>query len=632
MKKIFTYFGLVLSIALAGVFTACNPKEIDQNVEAGLGIKAFFPTKVVAGQPMTVNGPGMSEVNEVVFPDGVSVTAIEHVGNDMLRVVAPSGISSAGGKLIVRTADDQAESRQDLTLGHTVVSGFSKQDGEEIGGGEQLTIFGTDLEFISRVELIDPDGNPLILEDEDFYRKGTSNVIITIPKKIFDGTWKGKFYTFDGREFDLPELTYTSATDGGHWETVETVIWQNPTSDIVDWGNVNYRFGLDGHDGNNECDATFPQDIWDKIKTETFYVVLTGDNPQIRVTTGWWSVNLTADDIQPGNELLADNGDGTWTLTVNLTGAPDLVALLDEQHLLFTGSGYVPTKILFKEDIWVDGGGHSEIVKTSIWKNATSDVVDWGNVNYRFGLDGHDGNNECDATFPQDVWDKIKTETFHVLLTGENPQIRVTTGWWSVNLTADDIQPGNELLADNGDGTWTLTVNLTGAPDLIALLDEQHLLFTGAGYIPLEIYFEEEIWVDGGDSGPTEVTFWENSTSDVVDWGNVNYRFGLDGNDGNNECDATFPQDIWDRIKTETFYMVLTGENPQIRVTTGWWSVNLTADDIQPGNELLADNGDGTWTLTVNLAGATDLLDLLDAQHLLFTGSGYTPLKLYFLE
>ena len=632
MKKIFTYFGLMLSIALAGVFTACTPQEIDQNVEAGLGIKAFFPTKVVAGQPMTVNGPGMSEVNEVVFPDGVSVTAIEHVGNDMLRVVAPSGISSAGGKLIVRTADDQAESRQDLTLGHTVVSGFSKQDGEEIGGGEQLTIFGTDLEFISRVELIDPDGNPLILEDEDFYRKGTSNVIITIPKKIFDGTWKGKFYTFDGREFDLPELTYTSATDGGHWETVETVIWQNPTSDIVDWGNVNYRFGLDGHDGNNECDATFPQDIWDKIKTETFYVVLTGDNPQIRVTTGWWSVNLTADDIQPGNELLADNGDGTWTLTVNLTGAPDLVALLDEQHLLFTGSGYVPTKILFKEDIWVDGGGHSEIVKTSIWKNATSDVVDWGNVNYRFGLDGHDGNNECDATFPQDVWDKIKTETFHVLLTGENPQIRVTTGWWSVNLTADDIQPGNELLADNGDGTWTLTVNLTGAPDLIALLDEQHLLFTGAGYIPLEIYFEEEIWVDGGDSGPTEVTFWENSTSDVVDWGNVNYRFGLDGNDGNNECDATFPQDIWDRIKTETFYMVLTGENPQIRVTTGWWSVNLTADDIQPGNELLADNGDGTWTLTVNLAGATDLLDLLDAQHLLFTGSGYTPLKLYFLE
>ena len=630
MKKIFTYFGLVLAVALTGIFSACNPKEIDELTDEGLTIKVFFPTKVVAGQPMTVNGHGFSDVKEIVFPEGVSVSDFEIVSDEMIRVVAPRGISAEGGKLMVRTAEEQAESHVSLTLGKTVVSGFSKQDGEEIEGGEQLSIFGQDLEFISRVELIDPDGNPLFLEDEDFYRKGTSLVIINIPKKVFEGAWVGKIYTFDGQEIPLPELNYKPATDGGHWETVETVIWQNPTSDVVDWGNVNYRFGLDGHDGNNECDATFPQDIWDKIKTETFYVVLTGENPQIRVTTGWWSVNLTPDDIQPGNELLADNGDGTWTLTVNLTGNPDLVALLDEQHLLFTGAGYVPTKILFLEDIWVDGGGHSEIVKTSIWKNATSDVVDWGNVNYRFGLDGHDGNNECDATFPQETWDKIKSETFYVLLSGENPQIRVTTGWWSVNLTADDIQPGNELLADNGDGTWTLTVNLTGNPDLIALLDEQHLLFTGGGYIPLEIYFEEEIWVDGGDSGPTEVTFWQNSTSDVVDWGNVNYRFGLDGHDGNNECDATFPQDIWDRIKTETFYLVLSGENPQIRVTTGWWSVNLTADDFQPGNELLADNGDGTWTLTVNLTGNPDLIALLDEQHLLFTGGGYIPLKLYF--
>jgi signal peptidase len=42
------------------------------------------------------------------------------------------------------------------------------------------------------------------------------------------------------------------------------------------------------------------------------------------------------------------NGDGTWTLTVDLTTNPDLVALLDEQHLLFTGSGYTPLKLYFK--------------------------------------------------------------------------------------------------------------------------------------------------------------------------------------------------------------------------------------------------------------------------------------------
>ena len=83
-------------------------------------------------------------------------------------------------------------------------------------------------------------------------------------------------------------------------------------------------------------------------------------------------------------------------------------------------------------------------------------------------------------------------------------------------------------------------------------------------------------------------------------------------------------------MKTTTFYLDLQGEDPQIRVTTGWWSTNLTADDIQPDNELLTDNGNGTWTLKVDLSSSTDLLDLLDVQHLLFTGDRYTPMKIYF--
>ncbi|MBP5425664.1 MAG: hypothetical protein J6Y33_06270, partial [Prevotella sp.] len=79
-------------------------------------------------------------------------------------------------------------------------------------------------------------------------------------------------------------------------------------------------------------------------------------------------------------------------------------------------------------------------------------------------------------------------------------------------------------------------------------------------------------------------------------------------------------------------YVLLTGENPQIRVTTGWWSITWTGNDIQPGNELLTDNGDGTWTLAVDLSGDADLLALLDDQHLLFTGGGFTPLKLFYYK
>ncbi|MBO4756987.1 MAG: IPT/TIG domain-containing protein [Bacteroidales bacterium] len=627
MKKIFKYFGIFLSVAMMGVFTSCNIEEITESADLGLGIKVFFPTKVVAGQPMTINGSGFSDVREIVFPNGVTVSNFEIVSDDMIRVTAPSGIAAAGGNLIVRTADEEAESRLPLTLGSTAISGYSKQEGESIKGGEQLTIYGKDLEFISSVELLDPDGNPLILQDEDFYRKGTSMVIITLPGKVFEGSFAGKVYTFDGREFLMPELAYEPASDGGHWETVKTTIWKNEGGPAVSWSGT-YRFALEGHDGNNECIAEIPQDIWNKMMTETFYIDIQATDPQVRVTTGWWDPNWMAGDIQPGNELLTDNGDGTWTVEINLTDNPDFVAALVDRHLLFTGDRYTPVEIYFKEDIWVDGGGHMEIVKTDIWKNEGSPAVSWSGT-YRFALEGHDFNNECIAEIPQDIWDKMMTETFYIDIQATDPQVRVTTGWWDPSWKVGDIQPGNELLTDNGDGTWTVAINLTDDPDFVAALIDRHLLFTGDRYTPIEIYFMEEIWVDGGDDQPKEDVFWENGGSGAVSW-NGTYRFALEGHDYNNECIGEFPQDIWDKIKTKTFYLVVESSDPQVRVTTGWWDPSWKVGDIQPGNELITDNGDGTWTVEINISDDADFLAALDERHLLFTGDRYIPLKLYF--
>ena len=636
MKKTLKYLGIFLPVILMGALTGCLRVEEDLSADIGLGIKVFAPTKVVAGQPMTINGSGFSDVREIVFPDGVTVTDFEIVSKDMIRVKAPAGISASGGNLIVRTADEQAESRVALTLGNTVVSGFSKNAGEEIEGGEQLTVYGTDLEFICRAELLDPDGQPLILSDADFYRKGTSSVVITIPNKIFEGTYVGKLYTFDGKEIPLPELSYKPGSGGGHWETVKSIIWENDDPaghGAVSW-NGTYRFALEGHDGNNEAIAELPQDLWDLIKTETFYVTIQGENPQIRVVTGWWNNQWPdANDIQPGNDLLTDNGDGTWTLTVNLKGSA-LADAIDVEHLLFTGDRYTVLDLYVNEDIWVDGGGHSEIVDVPIWENddpAGHGAVSW-NGTYRFALEGHDGNNEAIAELPQDVWDKIKTETFYVKVSGENPQIRVVTGWWNNQWPdANDIQPGNDLLTDNGDGTWTLTVNLKDSA-LADAIDVEHLLFTGDRYTVLGLYFQEEIWVDGGGDSPKETVIWEgDGSAGAVSWNGI-YRFALEGHDGNNEAIAELPQDVWDMIKTKTFYVTLQGENPQIRVVTGWWNNQWPdANDIQPGNDLLTDNGDGTWTLEVNLNGSA-LADAIDVEHLLFTGDRYTPLKLYFRE
>ena len=245
------------------------------------------------------------------------------------------------------------------------------------------------------------------------------------------------------------------------------------------------------------------------------------------------------------------------------------------------------------------------------WENdGSAGAVSWNSI-YRFGLDGRDGNHECLTTFPEEVWNRIKTETFYLVVRGENPQIRVTTGWWGAQW-GSDFMPGNELLTDNGDGTWTLKINLSDSPDFTDAIDQQHILFTGDRYTPIGLYPE---------------TAWENDgTVGAVSW-NGAYRFGMDGRDGNNECLLTFPEPVWNKLKTGTFYLDLEATNPQIRVVTGWWNDQWLGDDIYPGNERLTDNGDGTFTLTLNLAGHS-IIDSMDQQHLLFTGDRYTPLRI----
>lgn len=126
---------------------------------------------------------------------------------------------------------------------------------------------------------------------------------------------------------------------------------------------------------------------------------------------------------------------------------------------------------------------------------------------------------------------------------------------------------------------------------------------------------------------------WRNNGSGAVDWdNNINktlYRFGYqDSGYSNSECITTFPGTVWNQIKSGTFYLVVEGTNPYIRVTNGWWDVQWQSD-FTPVNGLI-DNGNGTWTLAINLSGS-DLVNTIDQKHLLFTGTRFTPVKLYYI-
>ncbi|MBR1956790.1 MAG: hypothetical protein IKA13_05675 [Bacteroidales bacterium] len=647
MKNIFKFFGTILTIVLTAALTGCTLEEQFESAEAGLHIKVFFPTKVVAGQPMTINGSGFADATKVVFPGEIEVTDFEIVSNDMIRVNAPAGIAAEGGKIRVCTEAEETESPLPLTLGNTVISGYSANAGDQIDGGAQITIYGKDLEFITGVELLDTDGNPDLIEDELFNRKSTGNIIFTVPKKVYEGTFAGKVYTIDGKTFEMPELTYKPASDGGYFETVEHIIWENPDPEgigSVSWSGQ-YRFGLEGKDGNNECIATFPAETWDIIKNGTFILKFApaADAYQIRATTGWWSFDGDgAYDIHGGDERIVDNGDGTFSLTYTISEEPlksGIYDLIDDQHLLFTGSGYTPLALYYTEEVWVPGGGAVEIVRTSIWKNDGSvGAAAWSGSPYRFAPETNSTGEEIYAV-PTDVWEKMKTTPFKVDIqpAADWFQIRILDGWWSVgNVDTNDITPSYEGLVDNGDGTFTFVLDLPSKPDLVPVLDEKHLLFAGDGFTILEMYWEEEIIVEGGGQ-PSETVVWENDGSfDFVSWGG-HFRFGLEGMDSLGECAATFPQDVWDRLKSGPFNLLVTIKPDatwwQIRVMDGWWSVgndSSGASDITVNTEGVVDNGDGTFTIPIDISGNADLLAVLDAQHLLFSGDAFRIDKIYY--
>ena len=271
---------------------------------------------------------------------------------------------------------------------------------------------------------------------------------------------------------DVEAATLTATLTEEFPKAHQGVIWENDGSTgAISWSST-YRLALDGRDPNGEALATLPEEVWNILKTQTCYLVVEATNPQIRLTTGWWSQDFFPGDYMPGNDALKDNGDGTWTLKFNLSEKPGFVDLLDQQHFLMTGDRYTPIG-LYPENAWENDGTHG--------------AISWSS-DYRFGLEGRDPNKECMAVFPETIWNKLKTETFYVDVEATDPYFRITTGWWSTNWTGGDLGPWSDCVSNNGDGTFTVTINMVG-DSIVDLLDQQHFLLTGERYTPLRIRF-----------------------------------------------------------------------------------------------------------------------------------------------
>ena len=136
----------------------------------------------------------------------------------------------------------------------------------------------------------------------------------------------------------------------------EGVIWENDgTVGAATWAGSPYRFSIEGGDSLNECVAEIPAAVWAGMKIAPFSVNVQPAPEatwwQIRVLDGWWTNNdeSGASDININTPGLVDNGNGTYTFVVDLTTNPELSTLIDTQHLLFAGDGFIINKIYFGE-------------------------------------------------------------------------------------------------------------------------------------------------------------------------------------------------------------------------------------------------------------------------------------------
>lgn len=348
MKKIFKYFGLFLPVVLLGALTSCIRESGDEAAELGLGVKVFFPTKVVAGTPMTINGSGLSDVTEVVFPGSVSVTDFEIVGDGMLRLKAPAGIAAEGGPLTVRTAADEAVSSEPLTVGNPVVTGYSKQAGEEVELGELFSIYGQDLEFLSSVELLDADGNTFVIPESLFYRKGTSTVTIKVPMNTLEGTFPGKVKSVNGKTFDIPELTYKAPAGGGHWEQKEIVLFEGESV-------------FDGWSATLVIEPAKLADVAEGGVIRVYYKDKGSDyNPIFKHVSDWsdWTEFQSAINTKP---------DGYFESTVTA----EVIEELKSDGLRFQGLGFTITQVILSQNMWIDEGGEEPQKEETIWDTET---------------------------------------------------------------------------------------------------------------------------------------------------------------------------------------------------------------------------------------------------------------------
>lgn len=200
MKQIIYVYILLMGMLLV---SCSDDKEDDIQ---SLSIAAFYPEVVMEGTEITITGHELQSVTEVIFGSGVSSSQITQVNGQMLRVIVPIGLDTSAAPITIKSATDQATSRQLMRLAQPSFDSFQFTDAEGAKTNEAMSIYGADLLLVDYVEF-SLNGISVKVPALLLVRKSNSAIKVVIPDDAPKGIGVSVSLGFkNGFVYTLPEL------------------------------------------------------------------------------------------------------------------------------------------------------------------------------------------------------------------------------------------------------------------------------------------------------------------------------------------------------------------------------------------------------------------------------------------
>lgn len=351
-------------LALSGClyFTSCSD-DLESGAPQNLSIASFYPTIVMEGTEVEVNGTAMSRVTEVVFPGGITSTDITVIDDRILTVVAPAGVSDTEAPLVVRSEDDEAQSRQTIRQAHPAFTQYSYTDDEGAVTGTEMTIEGRDL-LLADALTLSKDDERLTIPAIEMSRKTTDAIRIKLPMDTPLGEGVSVTLAFkNGTTMELPQIEVIEGTGGGTWVESEVVLYEGEPVDIGNWGSM-------------QIEASKLADLKEGDVIRVYFTdAASGAQGSLKSTADGWPgltpeleyFDLTADEIAAGYYMR--------------TFTADMIAALGSNNLVISGHDYIVTKVSLFTQVWVEEGDEDQRDPITDQTIMLNDFEDTGNHN-----------------------------------------------------------------------------------------------------------------------------------------------------------------------------------------------------------------------------------------------------------